>query len=225
MGVTVKGVQKTKRNFDQFERDSQKSLERDLARASITTRNELVRHMSQTRRRDDFLGVLSGTGDNLVRRRGATVKRLSPGGSVQVIRTGRSIITQSSVGSPDPHMDFLEEGGTKAPPGGNSIPLAPHQTPAGADRFPFGARNIPGAFIYPTDRMLHPKSGQPKRAYPKDRYLVRPKNGSLEFLRLFKDRVHIRGRHLFRNAISVARRDLPTRLNVSMRSLVREANR
>lgn len=225
MGVVVRGVREYKKNVSTFERDSQRSVERTLRRASLRTRSGLLRHMSQRRRYDNFLGVLGGTGDNLVRRSGASASRLSPGGIVTVARYGRTIITQSAVGSPDPHVRFLEEGGDKAPPQGNSIPLAQHQTFAGVDRFPFGSRNIPGAFIYPTNRMLHPKSGAPKRAYPKDRYLVRPVSGKLLFLRLYKDKVHIRGRHLYRNAVIEGRKELPPEMQSSMRVLVREANR
>jgi len=225
VGVVVHGVREYKKNVSTFERESQRTIERTLRRASLRTRSGILRHMSQRRRWDAFLGALPGAGDNLIRRSGASASRLSPGGLVTVARVGRDIITQSAVGSPDPHIKFLEEGGDKAPPQGNSIPLAQHQTFAGVDRFPFGSRNIPGAFIYPTERMLHPKSGSPKRPYPKDKYLVRAVSGKLLFLRLFKDKIHVRGRHLYRNAVIEGRKELPPEMKSSMRVLVREANR
>ena len=187
ISVRVTGLRETQNRLALAQREMPAMMEQMTRTVSLLTHQALTLMMSVPTGVHPFWGRTSPPGDVLGVRSGMTRRRLSPGGIV----TKRGNQWTSFVGSPDEHVAFLEEGGTRidtSPGGFLRIPTAAAQTAAGVDRFAgMSARNIPGSFI------LKSKAGNLWIA-------LRAKGkGKPELLYLLKHSVHQRGRHIFKN--------------------------
>jgi len=185
--------------------------ERVMRIISLFMRSKLVKRMSVPTVSHPFWGRVSPPGNVLGARSGMTRARLSPGGIVtRLANEWRTV-----VGSPDAHVAFLEEGGTKfgtSPKGFLRIPTRAMQTAAGVDRLTgASARTLPGAFF------LRSKAGNLWIA-------IRDRGQRPTLLYLLKKSVRQRGRHIFRLVTAEVNAEAPRIANLQVAAFARRVN-
>lgn len=202
IAIEVRGVERLEGSLARLEVELDRAQERAVAAGSVIVREKLVERMSDPGGSHPFFGRTGGAGDTLAARSGQSRARLTPAG--QTVRAGDSVF--ATVGSPDPHVAFLEEGGTINGRPYLSVPLAANQTAQGVDR-----GRLPGGFI------IRSKAGNLFVARRKGR------NG-LELLRMLLRQVTIRGRHVFARARAEAEPEIARRAEAEVNLAVRRAN-
>ncbi len=184
IAIEIRGVEELERGLATFERQLGEAQERAVRDGSLLANRRLKMRMSDAGGSHPFFGRTGGAGDTLAARSGQSRARITPGG--QVVRLGEHYV--ASVGSPDPHIAFLEEGGTISGSPYLSLPLASSQTAQGVDQLRGRSlRDVPGVFFVRTmggKLLAAVKSGGPRSA-------------AVTFLRLLVRQVNIRGRHIF----------------------------
>ena len=184
ISIEISGVEQLERGLASFERGLDQAQERAVREGSLLANRRLKERMSDPGGSHPFFGRTGGAGDTLAARSGQSRARITPGG--EVVRVGERVT--ASVGSPDKHVAFLEEGGTISGSPYLSLPLASSQTAQGVDQLRGRSlRDVPGVFFVRTMRgklLAAVKSGGPR-------------SESITFLRLLVRQVSIRGRHLF----------------------------
>ena len=149
IGLEVRGVSETQRRLSQVPADLDDAERQTVQQGSIIARRKLVERMSRSGGSDPFWGRRSPEGAYLGSRSGKSRQRLSPGGLAFKVG-GR---WQSMVGSPDRHIEFLEEGGTISGKQYLRIPTAAAQTAGGSDRNRGRSlRDVPGLFLLRSKR-------------------------------------------------------------------------
>ena len=207
IAVEARGVPEVANRLRRAGRELTAARDRELAAAGALLRRKLGGRMSDPGSTHPFWGRGGGVGDALAARSGGSRARITPG--TQVYRSGDTAWTV--VGSPDPHIAFLEEGGTIQGNPFLRIPTGAAKTAQGVDRWAGRSiRDIPGAFLQRTRRgALWAMQAFARR---------------VTFLYLLVRSVRVRGRHVFARARADAEPEIARRFKGAVETVVRRAN-
>lgn len=190
ISIEVRGAAELAKKLDAAASGVALASFRNVARATVETRNLLFVGMSAKKVSDSFFGFRSPPGHTLAARTGQTRNMLSPG---RVWRLGNESFGQ--VGHPSPHVKALEDGATVRPKTAQylRVPLAAALTGSGQDRnVGRSVRGVPGFFIYPSKRQ---REGGGART--KSLFLAKNVNGKLVLWYLLLREVKLPEKKLF----------------------------
>lgn len=210
IGVEIRGAEDVARRLTRGAQELDRGRERELNSAAVLLQKRIRERMSDGGGRHPFFGRTGGRGDTLAARSGSSRRRI-------ILGRARTIagVTVASVGSPDRHMRFLEEGGAVIGKPYLRIPLAAAQTPQGVDRFKgTSIRQIPGAFLLRTlgGRLFAVRSLSRRGAGGQ----ATGRSRGLEWLYYLVRNVKVRGRHIF----EASRRDVEPQVAALYRNLI-----
>lgn len=211
ISITITGIEPTIANLQGLERDLPRVQQEIVRDASLLTHRRVVERMSDRGGSDPFLGRTGGVGNTLAVRSGQSRARITPGG--RVLQAGD--VAFAVVGSPDPHVAFLEEGGTIYGRQYLRIPLASAQTAQGVDRNAGRSlRDIPGLVFVRSHR------GKLFAGIEKGG----PRSRRFTFLYLLVPSVTLRGRHIFGDTQREVEPEIGRITEGRIRALVARAN-
>jgi hypothetical protein len=172
-------------------------LGRAMERAGRATLNVLKEHFRGAPESiDPFWGVRGGAGSTLGKRSGLTIQRLAVG---EVIRSGGD--ARVSVGSPDPYVKKLDEGGELTTGRFFRIPTAAAQTARGVDRnLGRSVRGQANLFVLKTKRALWIVENTARGIGARYGAGAGRTQGRLTFLYLLTRSIHFRPRGMFEAA-------------------------
>lgn len=209
IAVEIKGAKETAARLRELKQTLPTVVERQTARAGYETLGILKRRMTG---RAPAMDAFWGRGGDMVdgflgRRTGNTIDRLQGG---LVLRVGDG--AQTSVGSPDPHVKQLEDGGQATTAGHFRIPTAAAQTPSGVDRLKGASfRTLAGGFLFRS------KAGKLWGA-------IAGPTGAPRLLYLFVKSITHKGHHVFRETTKDARPVVARYMGDAVSLEVRKAN-
>lgn len=210
IGIQVTGATETAQRLARGAAEGVRGIERELNAAAVLLHAAVRKRMSDGGGRHPFFGRTGGRGDTLSARSGGSRRRILLGRARNIAGT-----MTASVGSPDRHIRFLEQGGPVIGKPYLRIPLAAAQTPQGVDRWAgTSIRQIPGAFLLRTlgGKLFAVRQSSSRGADG----AVTGRNRGLEFLYYLVRNIHVRGRHVF----EASRREVEPQVAALYRGLV-----
>lgn len=225
ISVSVSGIEEAEARLRAASEDAERGTRKAVYDASIETSRKLKGRFLPRQGYHQLWGPMSASGSFLTARSGQSKARITQGGDVIERRAGAAVEYRAEVGSPDPHIAFLEEGGTIRGSQFLRIPTVYAQTPSGQDRNTGqSAKNIPGTFLIRSKagRLWIMQKRGPSRT-------EKARTGTLGFraavpLYLLVRSVTQRGRHLFRDTAAEMAPKLDQRLSAEVTRLTERAN-